>query len=101
MAEKKELDFVIKLEQEAREYIWSGNQPTYMSRRKDTFVLFKPTPESLMKFAYLCPKCGNEGHGEKEFKKPYTLNCSACGFEIFKQEKIKGARKKRKKKGGK
>ncbi len=99
MTEKSQkVDFVKKLEQEARDYIWSGKQPAYLSRRAGVFILFKPNEDSLMKFAYVCPSCGHEEHGEQEFKKPYTLNCSSCGFEIFKQEKIKGARKKRKKK---
>ena len=76
--------------------IESGQQLAYLSRKIDTFILFKRNEEDLMKFAYKCPECGKAESGKREFKKPYTLNCSACSHEVFKQEKVskKGVKKK-------
>lgn len=84
---------VKELEEEAKDYIWSGNTADYMCRKAGTFVLFKKDKDSLMKYAYVCPECGNEDSGKNEFEKPYALKCSKCDNLIFKQEKIKGKNK--------
>jgi len=31
---------------------------------------------------YICPKCKHNEHTEKEWKKPFSVKCSACGYLI-------------------
>ena len=88
------------LEKEAEDFILGGGQFTdgYLCRGMGKYILFKKTAESLMKYAYVCPNCGIESGGEENMEKPYTIICTGCQTEIFKQEKVKGKRKGRKKK---
>ncbi len=31
---------------------------------------------------YVCPECSNSDHTEKEWKRPFSVKCSKCGFLI-------------------
>jgi DNA-directed RNA polymerase subunit RPC12/RpoP len=88
------------LEQEAQDFMGEGGQFTsgYLSRGIGKYILFKKSAESLMKYGYKCPDCGHAGGGEIDMEKPYTITCEKCETEVFKQQKVKGKRKKRKKK---
>ena len=46
---------------------------------------------------YVCPECGNSQHVEQEWKRPFVVKCSKCGFSI-KLTKLKDEIKKEKKK---
>ena len=87
-----------ELEKKAQDIIESGGHFDYLSRLIGTFIMFKEAPDSPMSVAYKCPQCGHEETAVLELSKPYTLVCSKCDFLIFKQEKVKGKRKPRKKK---
>jgi DNA-directed RNA polymerase subunit RPC12/RpoP len=92
-------DFLLKsLEQKAQDIVESGGSLAYLSRQIGVFILFKETEDGPMHVAYKCPECGHEEKSEMELKRPYTVNCSKCNHLIFKQEKVKGKRKPRKKK---
>jgi len=91
---------LVGTEKEAEDFILGGGQFTngYLCRGMGKYILFKKTAESLMKYAYICPNCGKEGGDEIDMSKPYTIICEACQAVIFKQEKVKGKRKGKKKK---
>ena len=87
------------LEKEAEDFMFGDEKFLgYLSRGVGKYILFKKDAESLMKYAYKCPNCGKEGGGEIDMEKPYTITCEQCETEVFKQQKVKGKRKKRKKK---
>jgi DNA-directed RNA polymerase subunit RPC12/RpoP len=87
------------LEKEAEDFMFGDEKFLgYLSRGVGKYILFKKDAESLMKYAYKCPNCGKEGGGEIDMEKPYTITCEGCETIVFKQEKVKGKRKKRKKK---
>jgi len=88
------------VEKEAEDFILGGGQfkDGYLCRGMGKYILFKKTAESLMKYAYKCPNCGKEGGDEENMEKPYTIICEGCQTEIFKQKKVKGKRKSKKKK---
>lgn len=46
-------------------------------------------------FKYRCPECGNSEQGEKEWKKPFSIKCSKCGF-LMRLSKLKDEIKKEK-----
>lgn len=46
---------------------------------------------------YVCPECGFSEHIEPEWKKPFSVKCSKCGF-LIKIRKLKNEIKKDKKK---
>jgi DNA-directed RNA polymerase subunit RPC12/RpoP len=87
-----------ELEKKAQDIIESGGQFEYLSRQVNKFIMFKENSGDVMSVAYRCPQCSHEEQSDLELSKPYTLVCSSCGFLIFKQEKVKGKRKPRKKK---
>ena len=31
---------------------------------------------------YECPKCGHKDYSESEWKRPFAVKCSSCGFRI-------------------
>jgi|TARA_Y100000034_G_scaffold89158_1_gene107205 DNA-directed RNA polymerase subunit RPC12/RpoP len=88
------------LEKEAEEFMLGGGQFTsgYLSRGIGKYILFKKDSDSPMKHAYKCPECGKEGGDETNMEKPYTITCAGCEAIVFKQEKVKGKRKGKKKK---
>lgn len=87
-----------ELEKKAQDFIEGGGHFDYISRRVGTFIIFRETPDDPMSVAYKCPQCDHEETAVLELSKPYTLICSACDALIFKQEKVKGKRKAKKKK---
>jgi len=46
---------------------------------------------------YECPECGNKEHTEPEWKRPFSVKCSKCGF-LMKLPKLKDEMKREKKK---
>jgi predicted RNA-binding Zn-ribbon protein involved in translation (DUF1610 family) len=49
---------------------------------------------------YVCPECGNSDHAEEEWKRPFSVSCSKCGF-VIKLPRLKDEIKKDKKKAKK
>lgn len=45
---------------------------------------------------YVCPECGNSQHVEDEWKRPFSVKCSKCGF-VIKLPRLKDEIKKDKK----
>ena len=45
---------------------------------------------------YVCPECGCSKHVETEWIRPFSLNCSKCGF-VLKLPRLKDEMKKEKK----
>ena len=45
---------------------------------------------------YECPECGFRGHVEPEWKRPFSVKCSKCGF-VMKMPKLKDEIKRDKK----
>jgi len=88
------------VEKEAEDFILGGGQfkDGYLSRGMGKYILFRKTAESLMKYGYKCPNCGREDGAEIDMEKPYTIICEGCETVVFKQEKVKGKRKGKKKK---
>ena len=41
---------------------------------------------------YICPKCGYYEHIQQEWKRPFSVKCSKCGF-IIKVSKLKGKKR--------
>ena len=39
-----------------------------------------PNDSDMAKTKYKCPECGHKEMLEKEWKRPFSLKCSACGF---------------------
>ena len=46
---------------------------------------------------YVCPECGFGGHAKQEWKRPFNVKCSKCGF-VIKLARLKDEMKKDKKK---
>ncbi len=49
---------------------------------------------------YVCPECGFCGHVEPEWKRPFSVKCSKCGF-LMKLRRLKDEIKREKKKSKK
>ncbi|UCC92096.1 MAG: hypothetical protein JSV39_02450 [Candidatus Aenigmatarchaeota archaeon] len=46
---------------------------------------------------YECPECGLKEHAEPEWRRPFSIACSKCGF-VMKLPKLKDEMKREKKK---
>ncbi len=38
--------------------------------------------DNIARSEYECPECGNHGYDESEWKRPFSVKCSKCGFRI-------------------
>jgi predicted RNA-binding Zn-ribbon protein involved in translation (DUF1610 family) len=47
---------------------------------------------------YECPECGHKEHLEPEWKRPFSVTCSKCGF-VMRLPRLKDEMKREKKKG--
>ncbi len=54
-----------------------------------------PNESSTAKIRYKCPECGHSEQTEKEWKRPFSMKCSACGF-LIRLPKLKGKTKEKK-----
>ena len=45
--------------------------------------------ENQANVEYLCPKCGHYEYIQIEWKRPFSVKCSKCGF-VIKVPKLKG-----------
>ena len=87
-----------KIEKQAEDLLDAGEFFEYMFRRAGVCIMFKRSDEETLHTAYICSQCGFSEAKDQEPVKPYKLTCSSCGHEVFKQEKVKGKKKGRKKK---
>lgn len=46
-------------------------------------------PDQIARAEYVCPKCGQYGYYEVEWKRPFSVKCEKCGATI-KVPKLKG-----------
>ena len=49
---------------------------------------------------YVCPECGFSGNAKPEWKRPFSVKCSKCGF-LIKLRRLKDEIKREKKKSKK
>ncbi|MBU3958100.1 MAG: hypothetical protein KKB25_03415 [Nanoarchaeota archaeon] len=50
-------------------------------------------PDRIARAEYVCPKCGQYGFAEAEWKRPFSVKCEKCGATI-KVPKLKGKKEK-------
>jgi predicted RNA-binding Zn-ribbon protein involved in translation (DUF1610 family) len=62
------------------EYITTRNLENREGEIKGKIRVLKLKEAEFAKVEYVCPECGFEEKTEKEWKKPFSINCSNCGF---------------------
>jgi len=51
-------------------------------KEKGRVILYRLKGEKEFTFYLLCPQCGKESTGKKEFKRrPYRIECPHCGYK--------------------
>ncbi len=40
------------------------------------------TKDNVARVEYKCPECGHEEYVEQQWKRPFYVKCSKCGFKI-------------------
>jgi len=87
------------VEKKAEDFVMGGGNLRetggYLTRGAGIYILFRESRDSLMDFAYKCPKCGKVEAGTADFESPYTLECAGCGELVFVQEKVKKSKPKK------
>ena len=92
-------DLVLKLKQEATALFDKGEKlAAVFNKISKGLFMYKKNLEDKFKVAYYCEKCGNSETTEMDLQVPYTVHCGKCDDLIFKQEKVKGKRGRKKKK---
>ncbi len=64
---------------------------------KGNIGVLVPNESSIAKVKYTCPECGHKEMTESEWKRPFSIKCSSCGF-LMRLPKLKDEVKKEKKK---
>lgn len=63
---------------------------------KGNIAVLVPNDSSTAKVRYTCPECGQKEQTEQEWKRPFNVKCSGCGF-LMRLPKLKDEVKKEKK----
>ena len=56
-----------------------------------------PNDTNTARVRYRCPECGHSEQGETEWKRPFSVKCSGCGF-LIRLSRLKDEIKKEKRK---
>lgn len=82
------------------QYSYVTNRTLKNKAEKETGKLraFVLTGSNIAEVDYTCPECLFSEHTKAEFKRPFSVKCSKCGF-LLRILKIKDEIKKEKKKG--
>jgi len=82
-----------------RKYKFVSNRTLKNSREeeKGKMRVFVKVDSDVAETNYRCPECGFEEHVEIEWKRPFSVRCSKCGF-VMRLPKLKDEIKREKKK---
>ncbi len=64
---------------------------------KGSIAVLVPNDSDTAKVRYRCPECGHSEMTEQEWKRPFSVKCSGCGF-LMRLARLKDELKKEKKK---
>ncbi len=76
-------------------YITNRTLTNKAGEEKGMIAVIVPKDSDMARVKYRCPECGYSEQTEKEWKRPFSVKCSKCGFLIrlprlmdeFKREK--------------
>jgi peptide subunit release factor 1 (eRF1) len=66
-------------------------------QEKGSIAVMVPNGTDMARVRYRCPECGHSEQGEREWKRPFSLKCSGCGF-LIRLARLKDEIKKEKRK---
>ena len=51
-------------------------------KENGNIAVLVPNGSDTARVRYRCPECGHSEQGEREWKRPFSVKCSSCGFMI-------------------
>ena len=78
-------------------YITNRTLLNKAGEEKGNIAVLVPNDSDTAKVKYRCPECNHKEQKEQEFKRPFNVKCSGCGF-LMRLAKLKDEVKKEKQK---
>ncbi len=63
-------------------YITNRTLLNRAGEEKGNIAVMVPNDSDTARVRYRCPECDHSEQGEREWKRPFSLKCSGCGFLI-------------------
>lgn len=79
-------------------YITNRTLLNRAGQEKGSIAVMVPNGTDMAKVRYRCPECGHSEQGEQEWKRPFSVKCSACGL-LMRLARLKDEVKKEKRAG--
>ena len=90
-------DFIIANNIKPKECLYHTNRSAKNARGEPTGkIRVLATKDNVARVEYVCPECMHEADAEQEWKRPFSVKCSKCGF-VMKMPKLKDEIKRDKK----
>jgi len=81
---KKIQEFVAQTGLKPSDCLYHTYRDAKNSRKETTgkIRVLVPKSDAIARVEYVCPECGHYAFTEKEWKRPFSVNCEKCGFRI-------------------
>jgi peptide subunit release factor 1 (eRF1) len=63
-------------------YITNRTLLSRAGREAGNIAVLVPNGTDMARVRYKCPECGHSEQGEREWRRPFSVRCSGCGFLI-------------------